>query len=73
MKNPFKGSVTLQVTIFLLKLIAAIIAVSISFWLMNMANTIAFIVGILLGVGSIVFYFEHLFHHYIKKTINKKE
>jgi len=49
------------------KVIVLAIAINLSFWLMDQANTFAFIGGILLGIGSVGIFLEHIIKRYIKK------
>lgn len=67
MKN-IKKSVTLKVILILVVLMAIFALVDISFWLMNMADTSAFVLGILLFTASIGVPIEIL----IKKILKSK-
>jgi hypothetical protein len=69
MKNIFK-SITAKVIGIILFLTLELTAISSAFWLMNQANTIQFVTGIILGITSIVAPIEVLIR-YIKKQKNK--
>jgi len=60
-------SVTSKVLLFVTKVIVLTIAINLSFWLMDQANTLAFIGGLLLGIGSVGIFLEHIIKRYIKK------
>ncbi len=69
MKN-FLKSPTAHVLIFIIKIMIVMFLVNVSFWLMDRASTIAFIGGILLLIGSVGVFLEHLYKKYFIKIKN---
>lgn len=68
MKNLLKTT-TGRILILTIKFIIVMVLVNLSFWLMNMASTVAFICGILLLIAACGFFIEHAYRVYIKQYI----
>ena len=69
----FKESVMWSVLSYALLLVGVLIGVNVSFYLMNLASTLAFIVGVLLLIFVIGFPLEFVVIRHIKEIKKKNQ
>ena len=59
---------TFKVLTFIVKVMFVMALISFSFSLMNMASTQAFLLGIVILIGTVGFFLEHLYRKYFKQS-----
>lgn len=59
---------TFKVLALIVKVMIVMALINTSFWLMDMASTVAFVVGILILIATVGFFLEHLYRKYFKQS-----
>jgi hypothetical protein len=67
MKNLFETP-TFKVLTFIVKVMIVMALINFSFVLMNMASTPAFLLGIVMLIGTVGFFLEHIYRKYLKQS-----